>query len=355
MHDEAEIFPFRLSTQTWPDRLFLYLDRVLPGLFQAPLSLEPMSGGRSNPTFRLTSGTRRFVLRCPPPGSLDKTAHRIEREYTVQSALRPQDVPVADLYHLCKDDRVIGTQFYVMKFVEGRVIEDPRLECLAGSVRETAYLNAISTLARLHSVDWSECPELRNFGRPGGFLRRQLGRFGDQLDRYPAVSNHALIALRQRLEQTLPEEDRTALVHGDFRTGNLVIGPSGDIRAVLDWELSTLGDPLVDLAHFLIPYRLPHDNFLVPGMKGIDPAEVNLPSEATLINAYLDLSGQIRPGSWPAYKAFSLYRFSVITGGALLRRAAAESRCLNDEERGGLLQFAEAGLAAAHEPPGDWK
>lgn len=347
--DEAPAY--NPPAEQWPQRLSAYLGGVLPGFSGQPLSLAPLSGGRSNPTFSLTSGAHRYVLRCRPPDKPDRAAHRIDREYQVQSALCRTNVPVAKMYHLCEDESIIGTSFYIMEFVEGLVLEDPKLAGLSPGQRRSACLDAVAVLARLHRLDWTEEPGLVSFGRLGGFLRRQTEQFGRQLDDRPEISNPALAALRRAVEQSLPHDDRTVLVHGDFRTGNLVIDPSGKVRAVLDWELSTLGNPFADLAYFLIPYDLPHDNALLPGMKGIDPAVWELPSEADLIRDYLRLTGFAGIPEWNAYKAFALYRFTVITGGALLRRAQAESRSLDDGEHAVLDQFAKTGLAAMSGQP----
>jgi aminoglycoside phosphotransferase (APT) family kinase protein len=283
------------------------------------------------------------VLRCKPQGSLDKTAHLIEREYVIQSVLGDSDVPVARMYHLCEDHSVIGTTFYVMQFVDGLVTEDPRLGCINPAQRREIYFNAVSVLANLHSIDWTNNSSLRSFGKPSGFLRRQVDRFGDQLDRYPEISSHNLRNLRALLESDLPEQRQTTLFHGDFRTANLATGPSGEICAVLDWELSTLGDPLVDLAYFLVPYHLSPENSILPGMYGLNLPDWHLPSEAELIRLYLETVKASDMPHWGGYLAFAIYRMTVITGGVFLRRAKADRRKLSANEHQVLSEFATAG------------
>ncbi len=320
----------------------------------AGLTVRQFHGGQSNPTFLLTTGGgARYVLRKKPPGRLLPKAHQVEREYRVMAALAGTAVPVPRMRLLCEDAAVIGTPFYVMDYVPGRIEADPAAPALAPAERRASRLAMTTTLADLHAVDW-RAVGLAGFGRPEGYLARQVDRWAQQ---YAAsrtgTENPAMDWLARWLPDNLPPAPAGAepatLVHGDFRPGNLILHPQRpEVVAVLDWELSTLGHPLADLAYFCLPYHLPAG---VPGVRGLvghDLAALDLPDEAEILAAYAARSGRAPGAEWPFYLAFSLFRLAAILQGVAARAAQGNAASADAKEVGGRAGLlAETGRALA--------
>ncbi len=301
--------------------LHAYLREHLPEEFGGELAIKQFQGGQSNPTFLLESGERRYVLRKKPPGKLLPSAHQVEREYQVMRALRDTDVPVPEMLLLCEDDAIIGTPFYVMRFIEGRVYSHPGLHDVPKEQRRPIFEAKADAMARLHKVDY-EAVGLADFGKPGNFLGRQIGRWSKQYEASKTGDNPSMDKLMAWLPENIPAgSDETTIAHGDFRLGNLMLHPERpEVVAVLDWELCTLGHPLSDLAYCCIPYHLPSG---LPGIRGLadmDLASQGLPTEQEFVDMYCSKAG--RDGGiqdWPFYTAFALFRLAAILQGVYKR------------------------------------
>src|SRR5438477_2446345 len=229
-------------------RLEAYLRAHIPQL-SGPLSVEQFRGGQSNPTYRITAGDKRYVLRRKPPGKLLPSAHAVDREYRVMSALSRTDVPVAKTLALCEDDSVIGTAFYVMQYVEGRILWDPTLPGMNREQRSAHYAELSRVIAALHQVDYAALG-LSDFGRVGHYIERQIARWSRQYQTDGAEPIPSMERLIEWLPRHLPQEDETSVVHGDYRLDNVIFDlEEPRILAVLDWELSTLGHPVTDFAY----------------------------------------------------------------------------------------------------------
>jgi aminoglycoside phosphotransferase (APT) family kinase protein len=297
-----------------------YLSQHLDG-FKGPVKATKFSGGQSNPTFKLDTPTQSYVLRRQPPGKLLKSAHAVDREFKVIAALQGSAVPVAKVYHLCEDSTVIGSMFYIMEYVEGRVFWDSALpEISDNSVRTLMYQQMIDVLVALHSVD-IEKAGLSEYGRPGNYFERQFSRWSQQ---YILSETHAIPemnALIKWLEQHLPADDgRVSLVHGDYRMDNLMFHPSeAKIVAVLDWELSTLGHPFADLAYQCMQLRLPENVGKATGLGGIDRQSLGIPSEQEYVATYCRAMGIEKIANWNFYLAFSFFRLAAIAQGVAKR------------------------------------
>jgi aminoglycoside phosphotransferase (APT) family kinase protein len=286
------------------------------------LSAELLQGGKSNLTYRLTDGTHDWVLRRPPLGHVLATAHDMTREYRVMSALAPTPVPVPAMVTLCEDPEVIGAPFYVMEYVEGSILRRTQdTDKLAERGRTALAHRLIDTLADLHEVDPAEVG-LGDFGRPEGFLARQVRRWTQQLERSRSRDIPGFDDLAAGLAAGVPQSQRAAVVHGDYRLDNVMVGPDQQILAVLDWEMATLGDPLCDLG--LLPvYAVP-----IPGVAGIVSDGMGphngFPPLETLINRYADRSG-LDVSALPWYTALGYYKLAVICEGIHYRYASGKT------------------------------
>jgi aminoglycoside phosphotransferase (APT) family kinase protein len=301
-----------------PDRLEAYLRRVVPGL-EGAVTLEQFKGGQSNPTYLVKSGEARYVLRRKPPGKLLPSAHAVDREYRVITALHGSDVPVPKTWCLCEDESVIGTAFYVMEHVEGRVFWDPSLPGMAREERGAIFTEMNRVIAALHRVDFSAAG-LEDYGRPGGYLGRQIARWTKQYRASETEHIEAMERLIGWLPEHIPAADETAIVHGDYRLDNLVFHPHAPrILAVLDWELSTLGHPLADFAYHCMSWRIPGGTFR--GMLGLDLAALGIPSEADHVAAYCGRLGRgpIDAAEWEFYMAYNMFRAAGIAQGIMGR------------------------------------
>ncbi len=327
------------------DALIRWLSAKLPG--QSGLSTERISGGQSNPTWFVTFGDARLVLRKKPAGHILKGAHAIEREFRVLRALESSAVPVPKALWLEEDSTILGTPFYVMERLDGRVFADCSLPRVAPAERREMYLDMARTLANLHSVSWDKVG-LDGFGQPGNYFERQIGRWSRQYAESPGPRYPALDSLVQWLPEHLPPEDgNVSIAHGDFRMGNLMFHPTEPkVIAVLDWELATLGHPLADLGYAVMPWRTAPEEY--GGIIGTGWAEAGIPAEEEFVSQYLAC---IRPtmALQPFHVAFALFRFAVIFVGIADR--ARQGTASSDEARhlGPLAErFAERALDAAN-------
>jgi aminoglycoside phosphotransferase (APT) family kinase protein len=282
--------------------------------FAGPLQVEQFKGGQSNPTYKLITPGRDYVLRRKPPGQLVKGAHAIDREARVIGALGKAGYPVAHLYGLCTDENVIGTWFYVMEMIEGRNVWDATFPDLSREERPAYFDAMVTTLAQLHSLD-HEALGLGDFGRPGNYFERQIGRWSRQyLDDPEAGRSADMDWLIEWLPAHIPAGDETSLIHGDFRCDNMIFHPTEPrIRAVLDWELSTLGHPLGDFGHHAMMYHMPPH--VVAGLGGADIAALNIPSEEEYLARYCGLTGRTDIPNWNFYLAFNFFRLGAILHG----------------------------------------
>jgi aminoglycoside phosphotransferase (APT) family kinase protein len=299
--------------------LLRYLQSQLDD-FATPAQLRQFQGGQSNPTYLIDTPTKKFVLRKKPPGKLLPSAHLVEREYRILRALPSVDVPVPQARLLCEDASVIGTPFYVMDHVEGRVISGVTLPQLDPAERRVIYADYARIAARLHGVDYRACG-LADFGKPEGYVPRQLDRWTKQYLASKTGENENMDRLLAWLTGHLPASDETAIVHGDFRIGNTIIHPvEPRIIAVLDWELATLGHPLSDLAYACMYFHLPAGgDGAGGGLAGLDLRNLGIPSEREFVDLYCRYSGRTRIDDWTFFLAFSCFRMAAITQGVYAR------------------------------------
>lgn len=293
-----------------------YLSTHVAG-FAGPLTVTQFKGGQSNPTYLLETPGRRYVLRKKPPGALLASAHQIEREYRVIAALAGSGVPVPQALHLCDDPAIIGTPFYLMGHVAGRVFRDPQLPGLAPAERGAVYRAMVAGLAGLHMVDY-QAVGLGDFGRAGGYVGRQIDRWTRQYRASETETVADLDRLIAWLPGHVPAADETTIVHGDYRMENAIFDPvAPDMVAVLDWELGTLGHPLSDLAYNCLPYHLADAQ--MGTLVGLDLAAAGIPGEAEYVAEYCRLTGRDGLPDWAFYLAFSMFRLAAIMQGVYKR------------------------------------
>jgi aminoglycoside phosphotransferase (APT) family kinase protein len=289
------------------------------GPMSAPLEVAQFRGGQSNPTYLLTTGDRRFVLRRKPPGKLLPSAHAVDREYRVVTALAGTDVPVARTFGLCEDEAVIGTAFYVMEYVAGRILWDPTLPELAPGERGRVHDEVNRVIAALHAVDYRALG-LGDFGKAEGYIARQVARWTKQYQSSETEKIAAMDHLMAWLPANLPPGDETSIVHGDYRIDNVIFDRTTPrIRAVIDWELSTLGHPLADFAYHCMAWRIPPGVFR--GLGGLDLPALGIPTESEYVMAYCRRTGRtsIAGPEWEYYMAYNMFRLAAILQGVLAR------------------------------------
>lgn len=317
---------------------------------RAPLRVRVLAGGQSNPTYRITAedggAVRDYVLRKKPSGTLIASAHAIDREYRVMRALAETDVPVPRMLHYCESSDLLGTPFYLMEYLPGRVFMDQALPGMAPAERRAIYREMSRVIAALHAVDY-RAVGLDDYGKKGNYVGRQVARWSRQCRESTLPVNAAMRRLMDWLPEHLPEDDETTLVHGDYRMDNLVFHPTEPrIIGVLDWELSTLGHPLADLAYQCMAWRIPPS--LWRGIGGLDLPALGIPQETEYIAWYGAATGRDAAGQWDYYLAYNLFRMAAILHGIAQRaaegNATAEDAVENGRKAGPL---AELGWQAA--------
>jgi aminoglycoside phosphotransferase (APT) family kinase protein len=303
--------------------------------FAGPIEVAQFKGGQSNPTFVLGTPGKRYVLRRKPPGQLLPSAHAVDREYRVISALANTDVPVPRTYCLCTDDAVIGTMFYVMELVEGRVLWDPLLPGMKPTERRAIFDEMNRVIASLHCIDYAALG-LETFGKPGNYFGRQIDRWTRQYQASATDTIDAMDRLIEWLPANIPKGEQSAIVHGDYRLDNMIFHPTEPrVLAVLDWELSTLGHPLADFSYHMMTWRLAPDEFR--GLRGSDLAALGIPDEQEYLALYLRRVGAAAapdPQEWNFYMAYNMFRMAGILQGVKARALAGNAASAQALEAG---------------------
>lgn len=319
--------------------------------FSGPIEAEKFNVGQSNPTFRLTTPTGPFVLRRKPPGQLLKSAHAVDREFRVQSALAGSDVPVAKMYALCEDADVIGSDFYIMEAVKGRNINDPRIPGASPEERAAIYREMCRVIAAIHSVD-IEAVGLSDYGPPGNYFERQVSRWTKQYRASETSVIEPMDNLIDWLGANMPADDgQRRLVHGDYRIDNMLFEAEGTACvAVLDWELSTIGHPLADVAALVMQWAMPPGDE-GRGLDGVERAALGIPSDEAFIEMYMKARGLTSIDHMNFYKAFAFFRMASIIQGVYKR--ALDGNASNPERAmrlgAAVAQFAAKGLEAGQD------
>jgi aminoglycoside phosphotransferase (APT) family kinase protein len=327
-------------------RLDAWLRAQVAGL-RGSMSIVPIAGGQSNPTYFVSYANRRMVMRKKPLGKLLPSAHSVEREYRIIAALNHTDVPVPSLVAFCADEDVIGTPFYVMERLEGRVFGDCSLPGVTPADRRAMTMAMADTLAALHRVDWVALG-LKDFGREGNFFERQIARWSRQWELSKTRESSDIDHLMAWLPAHMPRDETVSISHGDYRINNLMFHQTEPrIIAVLDWELSTLGHPLADLAYSALSWRLTPEDYV--GMRGLDLEALGIPSEHEYLQRYYAQSPSAERVS-PFHTAFALFRLAVIFEGILSRSMQGSATSNNAAEIGPLgTVFARRAVEATQE------
>lgn len=327
------------------NKLAQYLSARIEG-FATPLRVRQFKGGQSNPTYQLVTPNRTYVLRRKPPGKLLPSAHAVEREYRIIAVLHPTGLPVARPYVLCEDDTVIGTPFYVMEYVEGRVFWGPLLPALAPEQRSSIYDAMNATLARLHMLDYEKLG-VADFGKPGNYIARQIARWTKQFVASQTEPIAEMEKLIDWLPGHLPPEERSCIVHGDFRLDNMILHPDrSEILAVLDWELSTIGDPLADFTYHLMQWQMPPDIATsgTSSLLDVDLVSLGIPTMDAYVELYCRRTGRKTTPNLNYYAAYNFFRLAAILQGIVGRvrdgTAANENAAQN---AAGVRPLAERG------------
>jgi len=332
-----------------PKKLTAYLEQQLEG-FKGPLSAEKFPDGQSNPTYVINAESGRYVLRRKPPGNLLKSAHAVDREFRVMQALADTEVPVAKVYHLCEDDSIIGSMFYLMEFVEGKVFWDAALPEMNQRQRSAMYDEMNRVLAAMHSID-IDALGLSDYGKPGNYFERQINRWSQQYRASETETIEAMETLLTWLPANLPADDgKISLVHGDFRLDNMMFHPKEPkVLALVDWELSTLGHPYADLAYQCMQWRLPPGGNL-SGLQGLDHEALGIPTEQQYIASYCERMGIDKIDNWPFYLAFSFFRLAAILQGVKKRAVDGNASSKKAMEMGALAKpLAEMAVKLFHQ------
>jgi|YelNatPaOPRAMG01_1025707.scaffolds.fasta_scaffold03135_9 aminoglycoside phosphotransferase (APT) family kinase protein len=313
-----EVTPVRPNHRFDEANLERYLSERMKD-FRGPLKVGQFVTGQSNPTFLLETPGARYVMRKKPPGKLLQSAHQVEREYRIISALGPTGFPVPRTHLLCEDTSIIGTAFFIMDYVEGRIFTDPTMPESNPEERAAVYDSMNETLARLHKIDYNAIG-LGDFGRPTGYVARQIARFTKQYRDAEMEPIPEMDRLIEWLPEHIPAEDESAIAHGDFRLGNLITHPREPrIIAVLDWELSTLGHPLGDLAWNCLGYHYPPELADANSLAGADLKKLGIPSEEEYVAAYCRRTGRKDAGNYLFFVAFAFFRSASILQGIAMR------------------------------------
>jgi aminoglycoside phosphotransferase (APT) family kinase protein len=285
--------------------------------FSGPLTVHKFKGGQSNPTYLLTTPEKKYVLRRKPPGPLLPSAHAVEREYRVMTALGANGFPAPRTYALCEDPTVIGTAFFIMDYVDGRIFWDASLPGVEPAERRALYFELVDVIAQLHQIDVAAAG-LADFGKSGNYFQRQIDRWSKQYRASETAKIEAMDNLIAFLPTRIPAGDETAIVHGDFRFDNVIIDPkSPTARAVLDWELSTLGHPLADFTYFLMVWHFPPT--IRGGLAGLDLAELGIPSLDEAATRYCEKTGRASLADFDFCLAYNMFRLASIAQGVYAR------------------------------------
>ncbi len=287
-----------------------YMQEHVSG-FSGELEVREFAGGQSNPTYLLNAGNQQYVMRRKPPGKLLKSAHAVDREYRVLSALQDADVPTARTYALCEDDSVIGTWFYIMEYLDGRVIWDATAGPYSPQTRGEFWDAANDALAKLHNIDYASVG-LSEFGKHTDYIARQLTRWAGQYEYTKTQENPYMDSLIEYLPNNIPDDDSCTIVHGDPQISNMMMhAERNEVIGILDWELSTLGNPLSDFAYLCRPYR--------DALRGADLTALGIPSEEAFVEAYCQRTRRSGIDNWDYYLAFNMFKLAAILQGIAKR------------------------------------
>jgi acyl-CoA dehydrogenase len=288
-----------------------------------PVSVTRLTGGQSNPTYRVHCGAQQFILRMRPSGPLLPSAHAIDREYRIMKALQDSAVPVPKMLAYCDDSSVLGAAFYVMEFLDGRVLLDQTLPGMSSTERGAIYTEMNRVLAALHGVDY-QAIGLESFGKPGNYFGRQIQRWSRQMTEATLPISSSMRQLMEWLPEHIPADEESSIVHGDYRLDNLIFHPTqARVIGVIDWELSTLGHPLADLSYQCMSWHIPPA--LWRGIGGVNLAEIGLPTEAEYMQQYADATGRSEIAHWDFYMAYNLFRMAGILHGIGQRAQAGNA------------------------------
>ena len=348
----AQSRPPREAHRLDESALARWLGEHIEGCRGGAVQVQQFKGGQSNPTYWVgvegaASGELELVLRKKPPGELLPSAHAVEREYRIMRALDGTGVPVPQVLGLCEDATVVGTPFFVMRFVSGRIFWDPTLPELASSnERSAVYADYIGALAKLHGVDYAKVG-LADYGKVGGYVGRQVERWSKQYESSRTGEIPAMEALLAWIRKDRPQSDDTTLIHGDYRIDNIMYA-SAEPRAlaIIDWELSTLGHPISDLAYACMGYRLN-----LPGrggLAGVEVAALGIPDEQAMVDAYCALTKRSKIADWPYFMAFGIFRLAAIAQGVYKRSLQGNASSDNASSYGAAVgMLAELGCSIA--------
>ena len=334
-----------MQTLSFQESLANYLNAL--GLSKGPIELSQLTGGQSNPTYKISNGGSHYVLRKKPSGILLPSAHAVDREHRVMKALANTDVPVPQMLAYCEDESIIGTAFFIMEYLDGRVFVDQSLPGLHPKQRQQVYEQMNQTISAIHRLDYVSLG-LENFGKPGNYFARQITRWSRQVREANIAIPNSLNRLMDWLPEHIPAEDETSLIHGDFRMDNLIFHKT-DLRiiGVLDWELSTLGSPLADFAYQCMAWRI--SPTLWRGIQGLDLAALGIPNESEYIALYEKQVGRSISEHWPFLMAYNLFRISAILHG-ISKRAMDGNANASDAIENGAKAGALADLGWACVP-----
>ena len=306
-----------------------WIDEYVPNAGKIK-AIEQFKGGQSNPTYKIITESKNLVLRRKPPGKLLPSAHAVDREYKVITALYETDVPVPKTYGLCEDDDVAGTAFFVMDFLDGDLFWDPMIPSITNRDRTEIYKNKNKTLAKLHSVDYKKIG-LEDYGKPGNYVARQVSRWSKQYRASETDNIEAMNNLIDWLPKNIPDDDETTIVHGDYRLDNMIL-KNNEVVGILDWELSTLGHPIADFSYHCLSWRTQEAFWDEAKLK-----KLGIPSEKEYMEMYCENSGKDLSKNWEFYMAFNMFKIAGILQGILGRVRDGTAASKHAEERGNMV------------------